>query len=61
MVTITDTMCMVIAIAERPVVASRTVVVVMQAAAVAMRAAAAAVMAAVEASIEPHNRFKNQR
>jgi len=28
---------------------------------VAMRAAAAAVMAAVEASIEPHNRFKNQR
>jgi hypothetical protein len=51
-VMIADTMCMVIAIAERPVVEPRTVAAAMP--------AAEAVMVAVEASIEPRNRFKNQ-
>jgi hypothetical protein len=52
MVTITDTMCMVIAIAERPVVERRTVAAVMQ--------AAAAVTAAAAANIEPHSTSINQ-
>jgi 2-C-methyl-D-erythritol 4-phosphate cytidylyltransferase len=48
---IEDTMCMVIVPAARPVAERRTVAAVMQ---------AAAAVTAAAASVEPHNRFKNQ-